>query len=299
MSQPVSDSSLAAGSIAVALIGLGLKLLAFGLTGSVALFSDAMESLVNVAGAVMAWGAIRYAARPADADHPFGHHKSENVSALVEGLFVILAAGLILWEAVPKLWAPEPAAYVPLGFAAAGAAALLNLVWAQILLRRGRAKRSPALQASGTHLMGDVWTTLGVLLGLGLVMLTGWQALDPLLAILVALNILREGAAVVRQSADGLMDGAASALERDEIETAIRGAMDGALQAHGLKTRHAGRALFVEFHLVVPTDMTVGTAHDICDRIEAAIEARLPEAQTTIHVEPAAQVEADGLAPEG
>lgn len=298
MLQSRSSSLLAFGSIVVALTVLALKVVAWRLTGSIALYSDAMESFVNVAGAVLAWVAIRIAERPADSSHPFGHHKAENFSAIAEGSLIVVAALLILQEAIGALWSPGLERLGPVGLAVNAVAMVVNLVWAQVLISAGRKRRSPALDANGRHLMTDVWTSAGVLLGLGLVLLTGWAILDPILACVVALNIVREGWKVVFDSAGDLMDSAARSEDRDIIEAAVRASSAGALQIHDLRTRRAGKVLFIEFHLVVDQQMTVGDAHEICDAIEDAIEAKIPEARTTIHVEPDEHLEDAGIHPE-
>ena len=205
---------------------------------------------------------------------------------------------LILKQAGSALIARDSQPIGVAGLLVSGAAMVLNLVWAQVLIRVGRARRSPALRANGQHLMSDVWTTIGVLAGLALVMLTGWRLLDPLLAILVALHILREGWKVIFASAGDLMDSAADAEDHATIEAAVRASSHGALQVHDLRTRRAGKVLFIEFHLVVSRDMSVGRAHEICDAMEAAISAALPGARTTIHVEPEELLESAGLHPE-
>lgn len=293
-----SSQALAIGSVAVSLLVLLLKVLAWHLTGSVALYSDAMESLVNVVGALLAWFAIRMAERPADSNHPFGHHKAENFSAIAEGTLIVLAAILIIQEAWGALFAPHLDQLGPIGLAVNAAAMVLNLVWARVLISAGQKRRSPAMTANGRHLMTDVWTSAGVLLGLILVLLTGWAVLDPLLAILVAANILREGWKVIFHSAGDLMDSAAHTEDTDIIEAAVRNSSQGALQIHDLRTRRAGKAVFIEFHLVVDRNMTVGDAHDICDAIEDAIAEKLPEARTIIHVEPDSQLKTSGIEPE-
>ncbi|RYH09786.1 cation diffusion facilitator family transporter [Tropicimonas sp. IMCC6043] len=289
----------ALGSIAVAFAVLALKSVAWWLTGSPALLSDALESLVNVAGALMAWTAIRIASRPADANHPFGHHKAENFSAIVEGSLIIVAALLIVQSAWHSILEPGRVELGLPGLAINALAGAINLAWARILIREGRRARSPALGASGRHLMSDVWTSVGVLAGLLVVMATGWALLDPILAILVAANILREGWQVIFSSAGDLMDSAAQPEDRDIIETVVRDASRGALQVHDIRTRRAGQMLFVEFHLVVDREMSVGDAHAICDTIEAAVTARLPGSRTTIHVEPDEKLKATGLLPAG
>ncbi len=293
-----SSQALAVGSVGVSLLVLALKVLAWQMTGSVALYSDAMESLVNVAGALLAWFAIRMAERPADTNHPFGHHKAENFSAIVEGTLIVLAAILIIQEAWGALFAPHLDQLGLIGLSVNAAAMILNLVWARVLISAGRHRRSPAMTANGRHLMTDVWTSAGVLAGLVLVLLTGWSVLDPLLAMLVAVNILREGWNVIFHSAGDLMDSAAHSGDTDIIEEAVRNSSQGALQIHDLRTRRAGKAVFVEFHLVVDRNMSVGEAHDICDAIEDAIAEKLPEARTVIHVEPDTKLEATGIEPE-
>ncbi|MBL8587696.1 MAG: cation transporter [Methylobacteriaceae bacterium] len=286
---------LAAGSLVVGFIVLALKALAWRMTGSVALLSDALESTVNVATAVAALIAIRIAARPADANHPYGHHKAEFFSAVLEGVMIIVAALLILREAYHGLLAPR-ALEAPLeGLLVNGLASVINGGWCWTLIRRGRALRSPALVADGWHLFSDVVSSIGVTFGVLIAIVTGWAILDPALACLVALNILWSGWKVMTQSLSGLLDEAVD----DEMLGRIRGLISaeatGALEAHDLRTRHAGRATFVEFHLVVPGAMTVSDAHDICDRIEKAIKAEVEGAVITIHVEPEAKAKQHGV----
>ncbi|QDI77241.1 MULTISPECIES: cation diffusion facilitator family transporter [Leisingera] len=297
MSQRFNAQQLATGSIFVALAVMGLKIAAWMMTGSVALLSDALESLVNIGGAVMAWFAVRYAQRPPDAGHPYGHHKAEYFSAVIEGILIVIAALVIVHEAVNALARPEMADWSPAGLLINALAMAVNLLWAQVLLRAGARLSSPALSAGGRHLMSDVWTSAGVLAGLGLALASGWAILDPLLALLVAVNILREGWRVIASSVNGLMDMAAPEAERARIEEIIHRSAAGALQVHGLKTRRAGRALFVEFHMVVDGAMSVRAGHDICDRVEAALKAALPDAQAVIHVEPEHKLEPAGIKP--
>ncbi|PCJ10137.1 MAG: cation-efflux pump [Rhodobacteraceae bacterium] len=297
MSSRISAERLALGSIAVSLLVLALKFLAWQLTGSVALYSDALESLVNVGGAALALLAVRYAQRPADRGHPFGHHKAEYFSAVAEGIMIVVAALLIVHQALSAFSAPDLSDLGPVGLAVNGLAMVINLLWARVLISWARRHHSPALTASGRHLMSDVWTSVGVLAGLLLALLTGWAILDPLLAIIVALNILREGLMVIRSSVGGLMDSAADPAEQAQIEEIVHTAANGALQVHDIRTRRAGQALFVEFHLVVSGAMTVAASHEICDRIEAALQAKIPGINTTIHVEPDSKLEPDGLNP--
>lgn len=297
MAMQISTRTLANGSVAVSLLVLGLKLLAWRLTGSTALYSDALESLVNVGGALIAWFALRYAQRPPDSGHPFGHHKAEYVSAVAEGTMIILAALLILresWLAFSDLTRVDLA---PAGLWVNAVAMVVNLAWARMLIVHGTGHRSPALVAGGRHLMTDVWTSVGVLGGLVLARQTGWTVLDPILALIVAGNILREGFGVVAASMGGLMDRAADPKEQERIEDVIHRSATGALQIHDVKTRRAGQALFVEFHMVVDSDMTVRASHDICDAVELALHQEMPEAQVTIHVEPEDKLKPRGIEP--
>lgn len=265
---------------------MGLKLVAWWVTGSVALLSDGLESSVNVVAAIVAFAAITYAAKPADKTHPFGHHKAEYLSAVLEGVLIVVAALLIVMEAVPAVMAPASMEAPVMGLAINFAAGVINAVWAYVLIRAGRRYRSPALAADGQHILSDVVTSIGVLIGLVLAIATGYAVLDPLLAILVALNILYQGWKVIAHSVDGLMDHAVEPGEAEAIQAAIAAHGAGSLGVHDLKTRRAGSATFVDFHLVVPAAMPVGQAHDICDRLEDAIRAVQPGAQIAIHVEP-------------
>ncbi len=273
-------------SIPIALCVMAIKFVAWRMTGSVALFSDALESIINVIAAVMAYSAIRIAQIPPDKNHPFGHYKAEYFSAVIEGVLIVLAAVLILREAVPALMAPSPLNAPLGGLAVNGLAAGINAVWAVWLIRVGRAHRSAALSADGGHVMADVVTSVGVIVGLMLALATGWVILDPILAILVALNVLREGWKMIRGSVNVLMDVSVDADEAEWIETAILANATGAHEIHDVRIRRVGPALFVEFHLVVDGQMTVIDSHEICDRIEAAIETEAPRAHVTIHVEP-------------
>lgn len=277
---------LALWGIPFAFFVMGLKLVAWWVTGSVALLSDAMESSVNVIAAIVAFAAISYAAKPADKTHPFGHHKAEYLSAVLEGVLIVVAALLIVKEALPAIFAPTRMDAPALGLAINFAAAVCNAIWATVLIRAGKRYRSPALAADGQHILSDVVTSVGVLVGLVLAILTGYAVLDPLLAVLVALNILYQGWKVITHSVDGLMDHAVEPEEAEAIKAAIAANATGSLGAHDLKTRRAGAATFVDFHLVVPATMPVGQAHDICDRLEDAIRAVQPGAQIAIHVEP-------------
>ena len=277
---------IAFGSIAVAVAVMGLKYFAYVLTGSVALYSDALESIVNLVTAVAALVAINVSSRPADHNHPFGHHKAEYLSAVLEGVLIVVAAILIFREAYDALRAPRHIEEFGAGAAVSGLATLINGGWSAFLIRRGRALRSPALVADGWHLLSDVMTSVGVIAGLLLAAVTGFFILDPLIAIAVAGYILWSGFKIVMASMSGLLDEAADSDIQLRIRQAIARSGHGALQAHDVRTRQAGRVIFIEFHLVVPGSMTVDDAHDICDRLEAALEAEIEGSEVLIHVEP-------------
>ena len=277
---------LAIGSIFVGLVVLGLKYVAFRLTGSIALYSDALESIINVVTALAALMAVRLSAEPADKNHPYGHHKVEYFSAVLEGVLIIIAALAILREAYSGFLNPKAIDAPALGLAINGAATLINAAWAWVLVREGRRRRSPALAADGRHLMTDVVTSAGVIAGLLLVPLTGWYWLDPVLAAFVALNIIWSGWMLMKESIGGLMDEALPEAVLSRVREVIAINAEGAIEAHDLRTRHAGRIVFVDFHLVVEGGMSVTQAHDICDRLERALKAEIGEAQVTIHVEP-------------
>lgn len=286
---------VAAASIVIAVLVMGIKYLAYMLTGSVALYSDALESIVNVLTAVAAFMAIRISLRPPDSEHPFGHHKAEYLSAVVEGALIIVAALLILREAYDAVIRPRALTEPMLGLAVNGLATFVNAAWATYLITRGRGWGSMALVADGRHIMADVITSLGVLAGLVLAALTGFTLLDPLMACLVALHILWSGYRLAYESMSGLLDERASPEIEARIHDAITANGQGALQAHDIRTRHAGRMTFIEFHLVVPGKMSVQDAHAICDRLEDAIEAELANADVVIHVEPLEKAKAVGV----
>jgi cation diffusion facilitator family transporter len=277
---------LAFASIVVAFAVMALKFAAWQMTGSVALFSDALESIVNVIAASAAFAAIRVSHLPADDEHPFGHHKAEYFSAVLEGVLIVVAALLILAE-VMRAWNQPADLSAPwAGLAVNGVAAAINGVFALMLVRAGRKERSPALSADGRHIMTDVVTSIGVIAGLSAAAVTGWTALDPLLAIVVALNILWQGWKVIGDSMQGLMDRAVEPAFGARIRDIISVNSKGALEVHDLKTRTAARATFIEFHLIVDGDMSVRESHVICDRIEEALRAEIPSVRVLIHVEP-------------
>jgi cation diffusion facilitator family transporter len=277
---------LALGSIFIGLVVLVLKYLAYWVTGSIALYSDALESVINVATAIAAFIAVRISLTPADREHPYGHSKAEYLSAVLEGVLIILAAFSILREAHLGFLHPKPLEAPLKGLVLNGSASLINALWSFVLIRFGHRERSPALVADGRHLLTDVFTSAGVLVGVAVAAFTGWAILDPLIAALVALNILWMGYGLMKESVAGLMDAAVSPKIEERIRTLIAEQGSGALQAHDVRTRHAGRVTFIDFHLVVPGNMSVTSAHDICDRIEHALKEEMGEAVVTIHVEP-------------
>jgi cation diffusion facilitator family transporter len=282
-------------SLAISLVVLALKAAAYWVTGSVALYSDALETVINVVAALAALLAIWVSEQPADANHPYGHYKAEYLSAIVEGALVLLTSALIAHEAWLN-WANPHAPKTPLlGLALNGGAGLINLVWAIVLIRFGKRWKSPALLAGGKHIMTDVWTTGAVLVGFALVPLTGWLRLDPAVAGLVALNILWAGYGILRESVGGLMDEVSDPKEVAELRQLISQHADGAIEAHDVRTRRAGSMTFIEFHLVVPAKMTVEDAHAICDRIEAALHAQVGEAVINIHLEPEEEAKQQGV----
>jgi len=277
---------VAATSIGVAIVVMGIKYLAYLVTDSVALFSDALESIVNVLTAIAALIAIRIGSQPPDRRHPFGHHKAEYFSAVLEGALIIVASLLIFREALGAILKPRAIDQPALGLLINFAATIINAAWAWLLINRGRVWSSPALAGDGRHLLSDVVTSFGVLAGLILATLTGWSILDPIIACIVAVNILRIGYNLTKESISQLLDEAASPEIQARIRKAIEANSDGALQAHDIRTRTAGPATFIEFHLVVPGAMTVIAAHQICDQVEAAIESEIAGAQVVIHIEP-------------
>ena len=288
-------NTIATASIAVGVAVLALKLAAWWLTGSVALYSDALESLVNIATAVAAVAAIRYGALPPDANHPYGHHKAEYFSVVLEGVLIVIAAVLIISQAWGAFHNPHVLEQPGAGLAVNVAASVVNGAWAWVLVREGKRRRSPALSADGTHLFTDVFTSAGVVVGLVLAVATGWLILDPLLAVLVALQILWSGWKLIRMSIGGLMDEALDPETLERIRHVIKENAEGAIEAHDLRTRAAGRMTFIEFHLVVPGAMAVSVSHVICDRIERALRAEVADALITIHVEPENKAKHEGV----
>jgi len=273
-------------SVAAAVATITLKTVAWLLTGSVGLLSDAAESVVNLVAAVFALGALRVASRPPDRDHAYGHAKAEYFSAGVEGALIFVAAAIIVGSAVNRLINPQAITDVGVGLAISAAASVINLAVGQRLSRVGRAQRSITLEADGRHLITDVWTSVGVILGVAAVALTGWERLDPIIALAVAANILLTGARLVRRSASGLMDRSLSHEELAQIRQVLEPFEVGGRRFHALRTRQAGRQAFISVHVLVPGAWTVQRGHDEAERIEAALRERLPYATVFTHLEP-------------
>lgn len=290
-----ATARLALISLAVGVAVLALKAAAAWLTGSVALYSDALETVVNVLTAIVALVAIRFAARPADAALPYGYGKAEYFSAVIIGIFIALAALFIFFQAWQAFAAPRPVRPDPVGIGISIAATIVNAAWAGVLVRIGTRERSPSLIADGKHLFTDVASTVAVLVGVLLAIATGYQRLDALLAAFVGVAILWSGWQVVRESVIGLMDVAVDPTRLALIREVISANAEGAIEAHDIRTRQAGRFTFIEFHLVVAGSMSVEAAHAICDRIEAKLRESVGEAQITIHVEPENKAKHSGI----
>ncbi len=273
-------------SIAAAIATMALKSAAYLLTGSVGLLSDAIESLVNLAGGVMALLMLTVAARPADEEHAYGHSKAEYFSSGVEGTLILIAAGGIGWAAVGRLLHPQPLQQVGVGLLVSLAAAAINLATALLLLRTGRRRRSITLEANAHHLLTDVWTSAGVLVAVGAVALTGWVLLDPLIALAVAANIVRTGVRIVARSVAGLMDVALPRADLERVETILARYRAEGIEFHALRTRQAGARRFVAVDVLVPGAWTVQQGHDLLERLEAEIRAGLADATVFTHLEP-------------
>ena len=273
-------------SIAAAVITISLKGAAYWMTGSVGLLSDALESVVNLVAAGVALGMLRLAAQPPDEGHAYGHTKAEYFSSGVEGASILVAAGGIGWAAIHRLLAPQPIASAWLGLLVSTVASGVNLFVARVLLKAGRAHRSIALEADGHHLMTDVWTSVGVVLGVGLVALTGWQRLDAVVALLVAGNIVRAGVQLVVRSAQGLLDAAWPEREIAELRAIIERHMTPPIQFHALRTRQAGARRFVSLHVLVPGVWTVSQGHEMLERLEHDVRVAFPHTTVDTHLEP-------------
>jgi cation diffusion facilitator family transporter len=272
-------------SIAAALLTILLKAAAYFLTGSVGLLSDALESFVNLAGAIMALAMLTIAARPADEDHLYGHSKAEYFSSGVEGTLILLAAISIAGAAIQRLITPRPLEQIGLGIAVSLGASLINLVVARILLIASKRDNSITLEANAQHLMTDVWTSVGVTIGVGAVILTGWDRLDPIVALIVAANIIWSGIHIVRKSVLGLMDTALPVDEQLIVQKVLDKHMQKHVQYHALRTRQSGSRRFVSLHVLVPGNWTVQRGHQLLERIEADIRQVLPSVTVFTHLE--------------
>ena len=273
-------------SIAAALATILLKGVAWKMTGSVGLLSDAIESFVNLAGALMALWMITVAERPADDNHAYGHGKAEYFSSAFEGFLILLAAISIGYAAIDRLMNPQPIEAVGIGLLVSVLASVINFATARTLMKVGRTHNSITLEADAHHLMTDVWTSVGVICGVGLVWLSGWLWLDPVIALLVAANIVWTGWQLLHRSAGGLMDVSLPEADLIAIETTLDGYRRQGLDFHALRTRQAGARCFVTLHVLVPGRWTVQLGHDWCERIEADIRRAVPQAHVTTHLEP-------------
>ncbi|MFN3409441.1 MAG: cation diffusion facilitator family transporter [Limisphaerales bacterium] len=272
-------------SIAAALLTIGLKAGAWWITGSVGLLSDAAESLVNLAGAVMALAMLAIAARPADEDHAYGHGKAEYFSSGLEAALILLAAAGIAGAAVARLWEPRPLENLRDGLAIAVLASAINLVVALVLLRAGRRHHSITLEANAHHLLTDVWTSAGVVVGVLAVAGTGWLWLDPAVALVVAANIVRIGLRIARQTVLGLMDSALDPEQQQAIQRVLDRHRGERVQFHALRTRQSGTRRFISLHVLVPGEWTVQRGHDLLEEIEAELRAAVPNATVFTHLE--------------
>jgi cation diffusion facilitator family transporter len=273
-------------SIVAAVLTVGLKSAAYWLTGSVGLLSDALESLINLMAAATAYFSLLYAAKPVDTSHTYGHEKIEYFSSGLEGVLILVAAFGIGWYAISRLLVPQPLGPLGAGLVITTLAALINGVVGLVLLRAGKKSGSILLEADGKHLLTDVWTSAGVVAGLGLVALTKVELLDPIIALLVSLNILWTAIDLMRRSFNGLMDHALPDEEQEQVRSAIRQHLGPDMDYHALRTRQAATRRFADFHLLVPGRWSVQEAHALASRIETAIQAALPGIEVAIHIEP-------------
>jgi cation diffusion facilitator family transporter len=294
-------------SVAAAILTIALKAAAYLLTSSVGLLSDALESVVNLVGALMAMAMLIVATRPPDDDHAFGHDKAEYFSSILEGTLILIAAGVIGVTAVQRFMHPRPLEQIGLGLVISIAASLVNLGVGLVLLRAGKQYRSITLEANAHHLLTDVWTSAGVLVGVGAVALTDWQRLDAIVAFLIAGNIIATGVRLVRRSIAGLMDSALPVEDQQKLQATLAQYAEAGVQFHALRTHQAGARRFVSLHVLVPGDWTVQRGHHLLERIEAEIRSALPRATVLTHLEsiedPASwediELDRSGAAPSG
>jgi len=273
-------------SIAAALVTIALKAAAWWITGSVALLSDALEGTINLAAALVMLVALEIAARPPDDEHAFGYSKAEYLSSGIEGTLILLASVAIAWTAVERLISPRPLESVGVGLAVSSIASLVNFVVARLLLEASHRHRSIALEADARHLMTDVWTSIGIIAGVAGVWATGWQRLDPLIALAVAANIVWSGIQLVRRSAEGLLDHSLPEQQLTTLNTVLDRYRGEGMDFHAVRTRQAGARSFITLHVLVPAEWTVAQGHRLAHRVEDDIRAALPGAAVLTHVEP-------------
>jgi cation diffusion facilitator family transporter len=273
-------------SLGTSIVTIILKFLAYYLTGSVGLLSDAVEALVNIAAALVALGVLTYAEAGPDREHNFGHEKAQYFSSGIEGALIFVAAAAIVWSAIPRLLHPQPIEQVGLGLALSVLAALANVWCAWVMLRAARSHRSITLEADARHLLTDVWTTAGVLVGVLLVQWTGWLRLDPIVALAVAVQILWTGWHLMSRSFEGLMDRAVPEEDRAAIVSVLDELRRQGGDYHALRTRMAGAKSFVDVHVLLPGRMTIQEGHDLVERLENDIRSRLPHVEVLTHLEP-------------
>ncbi|HRV59579.1 MAG TPA: cation diffusion facilitator family transporter [Solirubrobacterales bacterium] len=273
-------------SIAVAVLTISMKFVAWLLTGSVGLLSDAAESVVNLVAAGIALVVILWSTRPADEDHAYGHEKADYLSAGFEGALILLAAATIAYAAIERLIHPSELTEVGIGLAVTAAASVINLLTARLLIHTGREESSVVLVADGQHLMADVVTSAGVIIGVGLVGLTGWETLDPIIALVVAANIVRTGVGLVSDSMSGLMDKALPEHELAEVSEVLDRYESRDIHFHALRTRKAGRRTFISIHVLVPGDWSVKEGHDLAEKVEEDLRGRFDQATVFTHLEP-------------
>jgi cation diffusion facilitator family transporter len=273
-------------SIVASILTITIKWAAYRVTGSVGFLSDAMESLINLAAGILAFVMLTIAAHPPDKEHPFGHDKAEYFSSLIEGVLIVLAAFGIIYTAINRIYHPRQLEELNIGMALSLLATLINYITSRILMRYGRKHNSITLEADAHHLMTDVWTTIGIVVGILLVKFTNWQLLDPFMAIVVALSIVYTGGKLIIRSTDGLMDSKLSEKEMIIIRKILDGYKKQGIDYHALYTRQSSSKSFITFHLLIPGELTIYQAHEYSKMIEKEIMAEIPYSSIFIHLEP-------------
>jgi cation diffusion facilitator family transporter len=284
--QKKSLASIVWFSIIASVLTIAIKWSAYSITGSVGFLSDAMESFINLAAGIVAFVMLTIAAKPPDKEHPFGHDKAEYFSSLIEGVLIVLAAIGIVYAAINRIYHPQPLDELNIGMALSILATIINFVVSRILLHYGRKHNSITLEADAHHLMTDVWTTVGIVIGIVLVKFTNWQLLDPIMAIAVAISIIYTGAKLIVRSADGLMDTMLSEKDLTLVRQILDKYKQQGLDYHALYTRKAASKNFITFHLLIPGDLTLHEAHEFSKTIEKDIAKELPYSDVFIHLEP-------------